>query len=144
MHKTYSFRGRGYTFSIIAHILSFWCQIFLKNVDIYTFWGVGEVWESECFVHSFKCWQLWTTSKWYYKCFELSIYYGHVMYAIFIYEYWWCASELHTTKTYHKLNFKLTHSISEVLYIEIMTYFEINQVWHVWLISIRFHGNLQM
>ncbi len=29
----------------------------LKDVDVYTFWG-GGVWESVCFVHLFKHWQL--------------------------------------------------------------------------------------
>ncbi len=41
--------------------LSFSWQItYLKKVYGYTFWGGGG-WESVYFVHSFKCWQLWTS-----------------------------------------------------------------------------------
>ncbi len=71
VYKTYSFRWRGSMklffdsvhFQLLAHFFfSFsWQIIHLTNVDVYTFWGVwGVVWESVCFVHSFKCWQFWT------------------------------------------------------------------------------------
>ncbi len=36
-----------FTLNILFHLLSFSKQIFhLKNIDVYTFWGGGEVWES--------------------------------------------------------------------------------------------------
>ncbi len=49
-----------YTFNILAHVLSFSLQIIhLKIVDVYSFWkGRGS--KKVRFVHSFKCWQLWT------------------------------------------------------------------------------------
>ncbi len=52
-----------YTFNILTHFLSFtWQIIYLKNVDMYTFWRGGED-EKVCFVHSIKCWQFWTVPK---------------------------------------------------------------------------------